>query len=275
MQDFRITHCPDVMNTFIHRSELTRSFTVKEHTVMYVIEGDIDIGGGSKVTTLRAGDCAFIRRNHQVTIRRHAGFGEGGHLSIAINIPRQSLVAYYRGLPGRDVPRSLSAKDYPEIERIPVSLESVSFFDSFRPFYEAEVLPEREWLARKVSELISSLLRMDARLFPVLFDFTSQWKTDILEFMEESFRDGLSISEIAYYTGRSLATFKRDFAKISDLTPEKWLTRRKLEAARDALLSGAGSVTEAAVSAGFVNMSAFCRAYRMQFGHSAGKDLKK
>ena len=112
-------------------------------------------------------------------------------------------------------------------------------------------------------------------LFQVLFDFTYQWKTDILEFMEESFRDGLSISEIAYYTGRSLATFKRDFAKISDLTPEKWITRRKLEAARDALLSGAGSVTEAAVSAGFVNMSAFCRAYRRQFGHSAGKDLKK
>lgn len=29
------------------------------------------------------------------------------------------------------------------------------------------------------------------------------------------------MEEIASYTGRSLATFKRDFAKVSDLTPQK------------------------------------------------------
>lgn len=31
----------------------------------------------------------------------------------------------------------------------------------------------------------------------------------------------LSMEEIVNYTERSLATFKRDFAKISELTPQK------------------------------------------------------
>jgi molybdopterin-biosynthesis enzyme MoeA-like protein len=34
--------------------------------------------------------------------------------------------------------------------------------------------------------------------------------------------DDLTMEQIAAYAGRSLATFKRDFAKISTLNPQKW-----------------------------------------------------
>ncbi len=61
---------------------------------------------------------------------------------------------------------------------------------------------------------------------------------DILDFMEENYTSDLSIEEIAHYTGRSLATFKRDFKKISDLTPEKWLIARRLEKAYELIKGG-------------------------------------
>ena len=41
----------------------------------------------------------------------------------------------------------------------------------------------------------------------------------------------LSIDEKASYTGRSLATFKRDFKKISDLSPQKWIMQKWLDVA--------------------------------------------
>lgn len=47
-----------------------------------------------------------------------------------------------------------------------------------------------------------------------------------------------TMEEMAHYTGRSLATFKRDFKKISDLTPEKWLIRKRLEVAYNKMKEG-------------------------------------
>ena len=46
-----------------------------------------------------------------------------------------------------------------------------------------------------------------------LFDFSTPWKMDILDFMNENYMYEFTLEELAHYTGRSLATFKRDFKK--------------------------------------------------------------
>ena len=56
-----------------------------------------------------------------------------------------------------------------------------------------------------------------------------------------------TMEELAHYTGRSLATFKRDFKKISDLTPEKWLIRKRLEAAYVMMQEGGKKIREMGV----------------------------
>ena len=66
---------------------------------------------------------------------------------------------------------------------------------------------------------------------PRCSNFVEPWKIDILDYLNENYMCDLSLEEIASYTGRSLATFKRDFAKVSNLTPQKWIIKRRLEAA--------------------------------------------
>ena len=78
----------------------------------------------------------------------------------------------------------------------------------------------------------------------------------------------LSMEEIASYTGRSLATFKRDFAKVSDLTPQKWLIKRRLEAAHELIKSGKKKVTEACFDVGFKNLSHFSKVYKETYGYA-------
>ena len=68
-------------------------------------------------------------------------------------------------------------------------------------------------LKLKMIEGTYVLLNTDRNLYASLFDFVDPWKIDI-DYMYD-----LSMEEIASYTGRSLATFKRDFAKVSDLPP--------------------------------------------------------
>ena len=110
------------------------------------------------------------------------------------------------------------------------------------------------------------LLAIDERFIPTMFDFNEPWKIDILSFMEENFSCDLSIEEIAHYTGRSLATFKRDFKKISDLTPEKWLIKKRLRKAYELLKSGRNKVVDVYTEVGFRNPSHFSTAFKKEFG---------
>ncbi len=132
-----------------------------------------------------------------------------------------------------------------------------SLFESVIPYFNAGEKPSDDVLKLKMVEGIYVLLNTDINLYASLFDFVEPWKIDILDYLNENYMFDLSMNEIASYTGRSLATFKRDFAKVSDLTPQKWIIKRRLEAAHDLIKSGKKKVTEACFDVGFKNLSHF------------------
>ena len=75
-----------------------------------------------------------------------------------------------------------------------------------------------------------------------------------------------TLDELAHYTGRSLATFKRDFKKISELTPEKWLIKKRLEKAYELMKTGRKKVVDVYAEVGFRNPSHFSTAFKKEFG---------
>jgi AraC-like DNA-binding protein len=76
----------------------------------------------------------------------------------------------------------------------------------------------------------------------------------------------LSIGEIALYTGRSLATFKRDFKKISNLSPQKWIMQKRLNVAYEKIKEGGEKIADVCFDVGFKNRSHFTTAFKKQFG---------
>lgn len=105
-------------------------------------------------------------------------------------------------------------------------------------------------------------------LYASLFDFTEPWKIDILDFLNENYMYDLSIQEIASFTGRSLSTFKRDFKKISDLTPQRWILLKKLEKAHEILSHKEKKVLEVGAEVGFKNRAHFTKAFKKQYGYA-------
>ncbi len=80
----------------------------------------------------------------------------------------------------------------------------------------------------------------------------------------------MSMSEFARASGRSLSTFKRDFKKMSDLSPERWLTDRRLRAASELLKRGR-RVSDACFDVGFKNVSHFSATFKKKFGITPGE----
>ncbi|MCR4994732.1 MAG: AraC family transcriptional regulator [Bacteroidales bacterium] len=90
-------------------------------------------------------------------------------------------------------------------------------------------------------------------------------KIALEDFMERNFRSDMSMSEFAKASGRSLSTFKRDFKKMSALSPERWLTDRRLRASFELLKRG-NRVTDTCFDVGFKNVSHFSAIFKKRFG---------
>jgi AraC-like DNA-binding protein len=80
-----------------------------------------------------------------------------------------------------------------------------------------------------------------------------------------------SPADMANFTGRSLAAFKRDFKKISNLSPRKWLIQKRLEVAQMKIKNENRKVSEACFEVGFKNLSHFSKVYRKAFGTAPTK----
>lgn len=98
-------------------------------------------------------------------------------------------------------------------------------------------------------------------------------KIDLLDFMEKNYKRDMSMSEFAQASGRSLSTFKRDFKKMSELSPERWLTNHRLLAACDLLKRGR-RVSDACFDVGFKNVSHFSAIFKKRFGITPGEARK-
>ena len=238
----------------------------KDHTLIYLYSGQQIIEDKGKTITIRPGECTFVRRDHRITMYKQPD-GDKPYQGISLTFKRNLLREFYNKLDRTEIPKNVSIPEE-SVFHISPRPDITSLFQSLTPYFDSNIKPTEEVINLKLQEGIYALLNTNKNFFPILFDFTEPWKIDILEFMNENYMYELTMEEIASYTGRSLATFKRDFARISDTTPQKWLINKRLQVAYDILQSEDKKVSDVYVEVGFKNLSHFYSAFKKQYGYS-------
>ena len=240
----------------IHRS--------REYAMNYVYSGEMVLDNGEKEIHVGKGECVFIPRDHHITLYKRPLDGEkycGIFLNFTRNFLRELFPVVGHGQLPPDAPRLR-----PEVIKLPPTAEITSLFSSMTPYFNPEVKPQDDVMHLKLQEGLLALLHIDPRFATMLFDFNEPWKIDILDFMNRNYMHEFTLEELAHYTGRSLATFKRDFKKVSNLTPEKWLIRKRLDAAYALMQEGGRKIADVCTQVGFKNQSHFSTAFKKQFG---------
>lgn len=235
------------------------------HSIIFVRSGKLVIAGRDKSEAVEAGQYVFIRRDCTIDVTKVPFDGEP-YRGINLTLPRRELKEYYTRIAGSCKRLQGVAPIGKTVNVLPRTVALKSLFDSFLPYTDSGETPATEWLQLKVQEAVMCLLALDDRFYPTLFDFNEVWKIDLLDFMEQNFTEELSLEEFASYTGRSLATFKRDFAKISPLSPQRWILEHRLERAKSLLLAGGITAQEAGYRVGFKNRSHFSQAFKKRYG---------
>lgn len=241
-------------------------YRMPNHSIIYVRSGELTVEQKGVEVTVDAGNYVFVKRNCTARITKKSK-GAEPYRGINLTLRRPILKEVYGKM--RVEQQKIDYKTLAEAATIlPKTVELQSLFDSFLAYVDNNREPSEEVLAMRVSEAVMALLAISPEFYPTLFDFNEAWKIDILGFMEENFKEDMTMEEFASYTGRSLSTFKRDFAKISDLTPQQWLIEHRLDCAHQMLVTGKAGASEVFYLVGFKNRSHFSTVFKKRFGIS-------
>ncbi len=101
-------------------------------------------------------------------------------------------------------------------------------------------------------------------------------RPDLETFMMKNYRYNAPVENFARLAGRSLSTFKREFAETFKTTPAKWLKNKRLTEAFYLIRQKNKKPQEIYLELGFENLSHFYASFKRKYGHTPaeikGKD---
>lgn len=241
----------------------------EQHILVWFISGETKIVQNDATYIFRAGDIFLIPRNQLATIINYPKDGKP-HQAVAMHLTKERLKSYftkYKAVGSSSpVQRLRIFSKHPLLESCLASL--IPYFDlsAGLPEHIADI---------KIEEAISILRAIDPAIDGLLADFEEPGKIDLSDFMERNFKFNMSMEKFGYLTGRSLSTFRRDFKKIFNKNPQKWLTEKRLELAHYELSEKRGKPSEVYYEVGFENLSHFSYAFKKYYGYSPGDLVAK
>jgi AraC-like DNA-binding protein len=233
---------------------------VTDHIFSYIASGTQDIWSGNQTYRFKAGDYRFFKRN-QLTkyVKRR---GQHGFKSIAVNIDQGTLKEMAE-LYGDHYKKPYLGKN---IELLRPNSYLENYVNSLKSYASISGAYEEAIVVLKAKELVLLLLQMSPMIGHALFDFDIPGKIDLVAFMNTHYRYNIGLDRMAFLTGRSLSTFKRDFKKTFNTTAGRWLTKKRLEEANYLIARKGKTASKIYLDLGFEDLSHFSSAYKKAFG---------
>lgn len=231
------------------------------HMLVWFISGETKIVQAESTHIFKKGDIFLIPRNKPATVINYPKDGLP-HKTVVMLLTKDVLRKFYNsiGLQPNVIATSKiqSFKNHPLLE---------SCLASLIPYFDMEGSFPENLASLKITEAISILRTIDPGIDGVLASFDDPHKVDLISFMEKNYMFNMPIERFGYLTGRSLTTFKRDFKKAFNITPQKWLTQKRLELAHYRLSEKKEKPVEVCYETGFENLSHFSFVFKKYFGY--------
>ena len=234
---------------------------IPEHAFSYQISGNLTLTGADKVYTSGPGDFRLSRRNQLVKfLKEPPPCGEFKSVSIFLD---QATLRNFSMEYGYKAEKNYEGDS---IIKLKPDLLYKSYMDSLQPYEHMPQPNNKNLLTLKLREAILILLQVNPELKNVLFDFSEPGKIDLEGFMNKNYHFNVQLKRFAHLTGRSLATFKRDFEKIFHITPSRWLQQKRLQEAYYQIKEQGKAPSDVYLELGFEDLSHFSYAFKKAYG---------
>lgn len=231
------------------------------HMLIWFISGETKIIRTEGTYVFKKGDIFLVPRNQLATIINYPKEGLP-HKTVVMHLTTAWLRDFYAKLDVKptaaDIQKIRHYSNHPLLE---------SCLSSLIPYFEMTDLP-KDIATLKLTEAVTILRSIDAGIDTILANFEEPGKIDLADYMEKNFMFNMPLEKFGYLTGRSLTTFKRDFRKIFNSTPQRWLTKKRLDLAHYQVAEKKKKPSEVCYEVGFENLSHFSFAFKKQFGYA-------
>ncbi|WP_300686165.1 AraC family transcriptional regulator [Chryseobacterium sp.] len=233
---------------------------ITEHGISFIVSGEMEAYDGNTKHLYQKGDVVLYRKNALIRFVKYPHREENFEATSIIldeNLLK-NFAEQYEIASDKTPKESLFKLEQDELIQ--------SFFEGLESWFGNKISPELSTV--KKTEMIHLLLRNNHEFKNVLFHFGMPGKINLEAFMNTNFRFNVPLSRLAFLTGRSLATFKRDFEKLYHTSPNKWLQQKRLEEAHYLLEQKKMKAKDVYLEVGFETLSHFSYAFKNHFGVS-------
>jgi len=253
----------DIVYSCYHELSRKGENFVPQHVFAFQISGQFVLSDGQEKYIAKEGDFNLIRKNQLVKFTKcppENGSFESLNIYLNQEVLQNMAKEYHFSSNHSEVSKPLV---YIEVNAV-----LQNYITSLQTILENPKLLTKDFIDLKIKELLFILIETQPELKNILFDFSEPFKIDLESFMIQNYKYNVNLERFAYLTGRSLATFKRDFEKIFHSSPHKWILQKRLDEAYFLMKEQQRSPSEIYVDLGFEDLSHFSYAFKKQFGFS-------
>lgn len=260
--------CKDLMFTQYDCPQATKTqgFFLQSNLIVYVLTGRRVFVKNRQRWELAEGTCAFVKKGAHI-----AEMEEGvGWCVMTFFIPddffKRLISDNLKNLPLTNLPHVTSD----HVLLLDVNELSKSFFISMLPYFTQVPPPPENLLELKFKELILSLLsqKQNQQFLAYLNKLYNDKHPSIAEIVQNNYTFNLTLEEYAKLACKSVPTFKREFKKIFNDTPAKWVMKKRMALATELLENTRLSISEITFECGFENQTHFSRIFKEKVGMS-------
>ncbi|OXG03963.1 AraC-like DNA-binding protein [Flavobacterium araucananum] len=254
-----------VIEQCIHSMEVKGTMYLEQHLLLIVLDGSVTLTYGKQEYKVGKNEMILLKKATAVKYDK-IGNPENDNIydSLMFSI-KDDLLKSFLATSDIKIPKiegEIKTGVYPMNECL------VAFAHSMKPYFFDHSIVHPGQLRLKIMELLYDVADGNRNMFLQILQLHEPVKADIAHVVEQHYASPISLSELAYLSGRSLSSFKRDFQGIYNMTPALWIREKRLEKAKEMLETTIMPVSDICYTLGFENVSHFSRIFKEFHGQA-------
>lgn len=261
-----------VIESCIHSMGASGTMFLEEHMLMMVLDGTATLSYGKQSYVVHKNEMILLKKATSVHYEKEDNPENADIFDSLMFCLKDELLKEFLTLQNVSISHMTE-----EIKNTvnPMNEYLTAFAYSLKPYFNNPASVNPGLLRLKIMEMLYDVSACSKNMFRQILLLRQPVRADIRQVVEQNYASPITLTELAYLSGRSLSSFKRDFQSTYNMPPAQWIREHRLSKAKDILRNTNLPVSDVCYSLGFENATHFSRIFKEQYGISPSDILKE